>query len=54
MDKDDFRAHRIAQLEDEIRELELEVHVITMKYLNLQLENEKLMNQLASGSGGNH
>lgn len=50
----DYQANRIAQLEDEIRELELEVHLILQKYLNLQTENDKLMQQLASGSSGGH
>lgn len=50
----DYLANRIKQLEDEIRELELEVHLLSARNLNLQTENERLMNQLASGSGGNH
>lgn len=55
MDADkDYLSNRITQLEDTIRELELELHVLNVKNLNLQNENEKLMQQLASGSGGGH
>lgn len=50
----DYQANRIAQLEDEIRELELEIHLLVCKNANLQAENEKLSQQLASGSTGGH
>lgn len=43
----DLQGNRIAQLEDEVRELELEVHLLMVQKLNLQTQNDDLMNKLA-------
>lgn len=50
----DYLSNRISQLEQEIRELELEVHLLVCKNTNLAAENDRLMQQLASGSTGGH
>lgn len=50
----DYLANRVQALEDEIRELELEIHLLLARNTNLQAENDRLMQQLASGSTGGH
>lgn len=50
----DYLSNRVSQLEDEIRELELEINLMLVKNTNLQAENDRLMQQLASGSTGSH
>lgn len=50
----DYLANRAKQLEDEIAELELEIHLLVCKNANLAAENDKLMQQLASGTSGGH
>lgn len=51
---EDYLANRVKALEDEIRELELEIHLLVCKNANLAAENDKLMQQLASGTSGGH
>lgn len=46
--------NRFTQLEDEIRELYLEISLLVAKNGNLQAENDRLMQQLASSSTGGH
>lgn len=50
----DYLANRVKNLEDEIAELELEIHLMLVKNANLRAENDRLMQQLASGSSGGH
>lgn len=50
----DYLANKVKYLEDEIKELELEIHLMLCKNANLRAENDRLMQQLASGTTGGH
>lgn len=43
----DLQGNRIIQLEDEVRELELEIALLLAQKFNLQAQNEDLMEKLA-------